>query len=347
MSRFAWILAVLTIFAFVAPGCSKKAADGKGLVIYVSGDSIFSKEIFDDFEKETGIKVSSAHDAEVNRAIKHRIAIEKEKDEPRADVFWNNEIVNTILLQKKGLLTQYKSESGKDLPEKYVDAQGYWAGFGARARVFLVNTEKVKAEDMPKSHKDLLDPKWKGKVGMAKPDCGTTATHAAALFVVWGEAKAKEFFAGLKANEIVLCGGNAMVKSQVAAGEIHWGWTDTNDANVAIQEGKPVKVVYPDQGDGDMGTLLIPHTVSLVKGGPNPENGKKFIDFLLSKDTEKKLAFSKSVQIPVREDVERPKEAEKNFKMYLAKIKAIEVDFAKVADQLEETIKYLNENFIE
>jgi iron(III) transport system substrate-binding protein len=340
-------LVALATLALIAPACSKKAGEGKGLVIYVSGDSIFSKELFAAFEEDTGIKVSPAYDTETTRAIKHRIAIEKEKDDPRADVFWNNEIVNTILLQKKGLLAPYKSESGKDLPEKFVDAQGYWAGFGARARVFLVNTEKVEAADMPKTYEDLLDPKWKGKVGMAKPDCGTTATHAAALFVRWGEAKAKKFFAALKANEVVLCGGNATVKSQVASGEIHWGWTDTNDANVALQDGKPVKVVYPDQGEGQLGTLLIPHTVALVKGGPNAENAKKFVDFLLRKETEKMLAASRSAQIPVRKGVEWPKEAEKHFIMDLGKIKTFEVDFAKVADQLEETIKYLNENFIE
>jgi iron(III) transport system substrate-binding protein len=347
MTRFTASIAVLAALALIAPACSKKAAEGKGLVIYVSGDSIFSKEIFDAFEKDTGIKVSPAYDTETDRAWKHRITIEKEKDAPRADVFWNNEIVNTILLQKKGLLVQYKSESGKDLPEKYVDSQGHWAGFGARARVFLVNTEKVKADEMPKSYEDLLDKKWEGKVGMAKPNCGTTATHAAALFELWGEEKAKEFFAKLKANEVVLCGGNAMVKSQVAAGEIYWGWTDTNDAHVALQEGKPVKVVYPDQGEGQIGTLLIPHTVSMVKGGPHPKNAEKFIDFLLGKDTAKKLAAGKAVQIPVRAGVEWPKEAEKHFIMDLGKIKAIEVDFAKVADRLQETIKYLNENFIE
>ncbi|MHC4780729.1 MAG: extracellular solute-binding protein [Planctomycetota bacterium] len=330
----------------ITAGCSKNADDEKEMVLYVAGDSIFSEEVTKEFEEKTGIKVSSSYDEEFSRGIKHRIKIEKEKDNPRADVYWNNEIVNTILLQKKGLLAQYKSESGKDIPEKYVDSQGFWTGFGLRARVFLVNTDKVKPEDMPKTYEDLLDPKWKGKVGMAKPDCGTTATHAATLFELWGDKKAKKFFQALKENEVVLCNGNAHVKNQVSAGELHWGWTDTNDANVAILGGKPVKVVYPDQGEGQIGTLLIPHTVCLIKGAPHAENGKKFIDFLLSKETEKKLAHSRSVQIPVREGVDWSKETEKNFIMKLGDIKAIDVDFAKVADRLEETIKYLSENFI-
>jgi iron(III) transport system substrate-binding protein len=348
MYGFRLLVATLLCVFVVFAGCSKKngTEGGKELVLLVSGDSIFSKEIYEAFEKETGIKVSASHDTEAARAIKHRITIEKEKDNPRADVFWNNEILNTILLQKKGLLAPYKSEAVKDIPEAYVDGQGHWAGFGLRARIFLVNTEKVKEGDMPKTYEDLLDEKWKGKVGMAKPNCGTTATHAAVLFELWGEEKAKKYYQALKDNGVVLCAGNAAVKDQVASGELHWGWTDTNDANVAIMDKKPVKVVYPDQGEGQIGTLLIPHTVCLVKGAPHADNGKKFIDFLLSKETEKTLAHSRSVQIPVREGVEWPKEAEANFRMKLGDIKAIKVDFSKVADRLEETIKYLDENFV-
>lgn len=330
-------------------GCGPKAggAASKKLVLYSAGDSIFTKQVIDEFKKETGIEVEVATDTETTRGVKHRMAIETEKDKPRADVFWNNELVNTIVLAKKGLLFPYKSPSGEKIPDAYRDEQGMWAAFGARARVFIVNTDLVKPEEMPKSMNDMLDPKWKKRVGIARPVGGTTATHAAALFVLMGDEKAKEFYAGLKKNEVVICNGNGHVKDQVAAGELAWGWTDTNDANIAIRDKKPVKIVYPDQDGEGIGTLLIPHSVCIVKGGPNQDNAKKFVDFLLKPETEKMLAAGPSAQIPVRPGIEVPEEALKHFIMDLGKIRSFnsKIDWGKVADKLDEVIKYMNEQF--
>jgi len=142
-----------------------------------------------------------------------------------------------------------------------------------------------------------------------------------------------------------LCDGNAQVKDLVSSGELYWGWTDTNDANVAIKQGKPVTVVYPDQGEGQTGTLLIPHSVALVAGGPNPDNARKFIDYLLKKETELKLAEGDSVQVPVRPDAKIA--AKGPFKMDLAAVKSInsKVDFSKVAEKLASVIDYMNQNF--
>jgi iron(III) transport system substrate-binding protein len=336
--------------------CSKKPKEESGpaagkLVLYSAGDSVFTKQIIDQFKEETGIEVDVASDTETTRGVALRMKITQEKDEPRADVYWNNELVNTILLKQAGLLEPYKSSSAKDILDPYVDPEGYWTAFGGRCRVFIVNREKVKPEETPKSYKDMMLAKWRGKVGIAKPQGGTTATHAAALFELWGDESAKWFYAELKEKGVVQCEGNGDVMSKVSQGELYWGWTDTNDCNVAISKGKPVKVVYPDQGEGEDqdGTLMIPHSVCMVKGGPNRDNAMKFIDFLLRKETEKQLAAGLSVQIPLREGVAWPKEAEKHFIMDIKKIKTFnhKINWNKVAERLPEVIRYLNENFVE
>jgi iron(III) transport system substrate-binding protein len=331
-------------------GCpSGKDKDGKpageGLVLYSAGNEIFSQHIIDEFKKETGIVVKKAGDTEVTRGVFLRTRIIKEKDNVQADVYWNNELANTIVLQQEGLLAPYKSPSASEIPEAWKDAEGYWTAFGLRARVFIVNTEKVKKEEMPTSMYDMLDPKWKGKVGISKITGGTTATHAAALFELLGEEKAKEYYAKLKEAGVVICQGNGHVMEQVRDGELFWGWTDTNDCNIALKQNKPVTVVYPDQGSDQIGTLLIPHSVCLIKGGPNPENAKKFIDFLLRKETERKLAFSDSVQVPVRKGVEVPDVPP--FVMDAQKIKNFngKIDFTKVARRLPGVIEYMNQNF--
>ena len=104
--------------------------------------------------------------------------------------------------------------------------------------------------------------------------------HVAALFTVWGDDQGRAFLQALKANQTRVASSNGEVKRLVASGEVAFGVADTDDAQEAISEHAPIEVVFPDQ-DG-IGTLVMPTTVSLMRGGPHPEAGKKLIDFLLS-----------------------------------------------------------------
>ena len=81
--------------------------------------------------------------------------------------------------------------------------------------------------------------------------------------------------------------GNSVVRDMVAAGEVRFGMTDTDDALIAVDAGEPVEIIFPDQ-DG-IGTLLIPNTVGLVDGGPNAENGRALVDYLVSRRVEDSL----------------------------------------------------------
>ncbi len=76
----------------------------------------------------------------------------------------------------------------------------------------------------------------------------------------------------------------------VADGRLHMGLTDTDDALGAVRDGAPVELVFLDQEEDGLGTLVVPNTVSLIQGGPNPENGQQLIDYLLSAETEKVLS---------------------------------------------------------
>jgi iron(III) transport system substrate-binding protein len=170
--------------------------------------------------------------------------------------------------------------------------------------VIIYNTDLVSQKDAPKSILDFTKPYWTGKFCIGNPLLGTTSSHVAALFALWGRETAEKYFSDLKANDLKVVEGNGMVRDVVVAGEYYAGLTDTDDAYDAISEGKPVKMVFPD-ADG-IGTLILPNTVMLVKGGPNGENGRKLIDYLLSKDVEAKLASSKARQMPLGRGVKTP-----------------------------------------
>ena len=172
------------------------------------------------------------------------------------------------------MLAPFHPSHAGDLPATFRAKDGTWYGFAARARILIVNTKLVAEADRPKGIKDLLDPKWKGKIGIAKPLFGTTATHAACLFAAWGDDKAKAFFRDLKANGVHVFSGNKQVALAAGSGEIAIGLTDTDDAMGEIDAGSPVSIVYPDREADGLGTLFIPNTLAIIKGSPHPESGR-------------------------------------------------------------------------
>jgi iron(III) transport system substrate-binding protein len=174
---------------------------------------------------------------------------------------------------------------------------------------------------------------------MANPLFGTTATHVAALFAYLGKTRAEAYFRDLKENQIRVVDGNSVVKDQVGAGELAFGMTDTDDVNTGILAGMPIEAVYPDQTG--MGTLLIPNTVALISGAPHPEAAKRLIDYLLSREVEEKLAFSPSVQMPLKKRVSTPPHVKR-----VEDIVAMPVDYEKVADGLSPSVRFVQRLFI-
>ena len=185
------------------------------------------------------------------------------------------------------MLRPYQSPQAGAFPASAQSPDGMWYGFAARARVLIVNTNQVAEERRPKSIRDLTDPQWYERCGIAKPLFGTTATHAACLFAAWGERRRRSFSSGVKHNARIMS-GNKQVAEAVAAGTLAFGLTDTDDALVEIERGMPVAIVYPDQGEGQIGTLFIPNTLALIKGSPNPQAAEKLVDYLLSAEVERR-----------------------------------------------------------
>lgn len=290
------IAAILVAILLQSPVHSQKT-----VVVYTSVDQVYSEPVFQTFENRTGIKVLPVYDVEATKTTGLVNRLIAEKGNPRADVFWASEFSQMILLKNKSVLAPYQSPSGENIPSQYHDSDGYWTALGGRARVFIVNTDLMKPDEYPRSLNDMLDPRYPGEtIGIAYPMFGTTATQAAALYSTIGRERAHAFFSNLSARGIRVVDGNSVVKDLVASGQLMFGLTDTDDACTAIARGAHVTLVIPDQGPGQMGTLVIPDTVALIAGSPHPDEGKLFIDYLLEQDTENALVNSGWIQVPVR-----------------------------------------------
>jgi iron(III) transport system substrate-binding protein len=242
-------------------------------------------------------------------------------------------------LERQGLLRPYKSLPAAAYPAGVRSPDGLWYGFAARARVLVVNTNRVPEERRPQSIRELTDPQWYEQCAIAKPLFGTTATHAVCLFADWGDEKAKEFLLGVKRNARIMS-GNKQVAQAVASGSIAFGLTDTDDAIVEIERGMPVAIIYPDQGEGEPGTLFIPNTLALVKGGPNPENAEKLLDYLLSSDVERRLADGPSAQIPLRRGVPASPRVKTS-----GQVRAMQIDWRAAAEKWDSAAEFLKNEF--
>ena len=310
-------------------GCS---GPSESVVVYTALDEIYSRPILDAFTADTGIEVRAVYDTEAAKTTGLVTRLRNEVNRPRCDVFWNNEVAQTILLKEAGVLEPYVPPTAAPIPDKFKDPEGYWTGFAARARVIIYNTDLM--ETPPTSIHDFLRPEYKGKAAIALPLFGTTATHAAALFAGWGEEKALQFFKDLQANDVAFVAGNSVVRDAVARGEYPFGLTDTDDANGAVEDGLPAQWLLPDQ-DG-LGTLLIPNTVALVRGGPNPEAGKRLMEYLLMPPVEDRLAKVRSLQIPLNPGISVPDRVPS-----IAAIKTMEVSFEDMAKAMTRAAEQL------
>jgi iron(III) transport system substrate-binding protein len=304
-----------------ALGCK---SESKQVVVYTSVDQVFSEPIFREFERQTGIEVRAVFDTEETKSTGVLNRLIAEAPHPQADVFWSGDPVRPFLLVRRALVETYVSPASRGLP---ISLTGTWTGIAARARVLLVNRDKVGSSDVPRSIRDLAAARWRGQTAIANPLFGTTTMHVAALFSVWGAADAKKFLDDLKANGAKIASSNGEVKRLVVAGDVAFGLTDTDDANEAIKEGAPVLVVYPDQ-DG-IGTLVMPTSVVLMRRRPHDAAGRMLVDYLLSADVEKRLAAA-AAYMPLRADVATPPNVRK-----VAEIRAMNVDYGRVAAEME------------
>ncbi len=305
------------------------------VVVYTSVDQIFSEPVLKAFENKTGIRVKSIFDTEETKSTGVLNRLIAETNNPQCDVFWSGDPMRADVLKQKGITEPYQSKNSEGINSAFIDKDFYWIGFSSRARVLIVNTNLMKEEDYPKSILDLTNEKYKGKFVIANPMFGTTSFHVAALFVTLGNEKAKQFLEDLNNNEVVIASSNGDVKKKVATGEVAMGLTDTDDANEAIKEGSPVKMIFLDQNG--FGNLIVPNTVSLIKNSPNNKNGKKLIDFLLSVETEQMLAES-CVQMPLHKGVSVPSNVPS-----LDNITPMKVDYGMVAQKSEQIKEYLKQ----
>ena len=327
-----YLIFFLSVLLMVS--CSSEHKQNR-VTVYVSEDQVFSEPILKDFEKETGIKVNAVYDTEESKSTGVMNRLIAEKNNPQADVYWANEPIRAEVLREKGILAPYQSPNAKGIPSEFKEKDYYWTGFSARVRVLIVNNA---LKEKPSSILSYTLPKYERKAVIANPLFGTTTSHIAALFTIWGDAKSKDFLEKLKSNQVAISTSNGESADFVASDAYAFSLVDSDDAVSRLRQKKNVSIIYPDQKENETGAFIVPNAVMLINNAPHPKLARQFIDYLLSRESERKLAFADCAQIPLHEGVAMPKDLKP-----IHQIKVMKVDYAKVAQKMMEIQPYLKE----
>jgi iron(III) transport system substrate-binding protein len=295
------------------------------LVVYTNEDRLFSEPILRNFERAYGITVQMVFGNGGSNLVQRLIS---EKDAPQADVYWADNPMDAELLKRRGVTARYFSPNAKTIPEGFKDREGHWTGFSARARVLVARrglTEK------PAGMAAFGDPRFRGKGVVTSPLNGSGAAHVAALFSTWGDERGKQVLEAAKKNETKVAPSDEKSADLVMTGTCDFAVVDSANAVARVRQYGSLEIIYPDQHEGELGVLMIPNTVMLIRGARNAENARRLIDELLSSQTERRLSFDDCAKIPLHPDVEAPPELRR-----IGEIRTMKVNFAAVAKKMRE-----------
>jgi iron(III) transport system substrate-binding protein len=256
--RLALAAVGLALLGVLAVSMLKRVAGPRSVTLYTSQDQVYADLILQRFEQDTGLRIRPVYDSEAVKTVGLANRLLAERNHPQCDVFWNNEILRTWQLAAHGLF------------------EG-WTEFGYRSRRLVINTNLLHPDDAPRSLLELTNRAWQGKVALAYPLFGTTVTHFLALRQHWGEQAWEQWCRALQANQPFMVDGNSVVVQFVGRGEAWIGMTDSDDIAVGQREGMPVAALPITELD-----LLIPNSVAIVRGGPNPASADVLYEYLQS-----------------------------------------------------------------
>lgn len=307
-----------------------QAPASKKLTIYTAYPEQEAIVYIDAFKKETGI------DAKFVRlsAGETLVRMQAEKNNPQASIWYGGPSDTFIAAAKEGLLEPYKPKNAEEIPENFLDKDGYWSPVYVGALGFAVNSDWLKKSGVPapESWDDLLKPEYKGNVTMAHPgSSGTSYTVLATLVQIMGEEKAFDYFKKLNANIRQYTKSGSAPAKQAGLGETGVGISFAHDILAPKNEGYPLTLSFPKEGTGyEVGA------VALVKNGPadEVENAKKFIDWAISKGAQDLYDTSKSFRLPVNSEAIVPEGATK-----LSELKVISYDAVWAGEHRDELVK--------
>jgi iron(III) transport system substrate-binding protein len=316
--RKLWVFSVVAVIGatfllrqpLLSQELATKAQEEKKLVLYHSTGIEDTQQILDRFRKRYPLLQVENHRLSSPRLFQ-RIVTEVRAGRNLADAYLISG-AQTWLLKDMGYLAPYHSPERTKIRPALLDRQGYWSGVLWNLGVLGYNTRLVPAEAIPKRWEDLLQPRWKGQIGLEAED----VSWYIFMLQLMGNQKGKEFMTQLSRQQPQLRSGHNLIAQLLIAGEFALAPTArVHRVEEAKKDGGPVDWIAIEPLAPEP-----PVCVSLPKSAARPNAGKLFIDFILSREAQEVLYQLK--RIPSRMDTPQPVPR-------LAQIKLLEVEYDK------------------
>lgn len=260
--------------AAVAAGCG---GDRDALTIYSGRSENLVGPLLEQFSDESGIPIDIRYGDSTDLAL----LLAEEGARTPADVFLSQSPGTVGFLAERDLLAPLDEETLAAVPSQFESPDGLWTGISARRRVLVYNSEEVSAAELPESVFELTEPEYRGRVGVA-PSNASFQDFVSAMRQVEGDERTEAWLRGLAANDAPTYANNNAIVEAVSRGEIPFGLVNHyyNERFLAEDPGLPSRnYVFPD---GDLGSIPLVTTASVLEGTDRTEDAHRFIEFLLS-----------------------------------------------------------------
>ena len=277
--------------ASALPVAGRAQATGK-VTLYMGPPEKTCTAVAQGFEKKTGIKPTflrlSAGEA-INR-------IRAERNSPQASILYGIGLPSMLTLKADGLLQPYKSPEAAAIPDRYKDPEGWWTGSDVDFIGIASNKKFLQEKGLqaPRTWEELTRPELAGQVCLGSPaTSGTGYTFLTTILQVMGEAKGWEYMKRFNANVAQYTRSGIGPTQLVGRGEVGVGILFAHDILGSIERGFPIEMSLPQEGTGyDL------FCVVMLKGAPEPEDARRFIDWSLTPEAVELLAASDYYDVP-------------------------------------------------
>ena len=297
MRRRATILLTVVATGLVLAVASACGGERDALTIYTGRTESLVSPLLERFADQNDIAIDVRYGDTNDLAL----LIGTEGDRSPADVYWGQSPGATAYLAGKDLLAPLSPDVLGLVEPGFEDGEGRWVGVSGRQRVLVYNEDMVAEADLPDSVLELTGPEYEGKVGVA-PTNGSFQDFVTALRQLEGEEVAREWLAGMAANDSPTYANNNAIVEAVGRGEIPMGLVNHyyNFQFLAEDPGLPTR--NHQFADGDIGGLVIPSSTSILASSGRKEDAARFIAFLLEEESQAYFS-EETFEYPLADDV--------------------------------------------
>ncbi|ONI85129.1 iron ABC transporter substrate-binding protein [Saccharothrix sp. ALI-22-I] len=304
------------------------------LVIYSGRNEGLVGGVLEQLEQATGVDVEVRYGSSGEMAAQ----LLEEGDGTQADVFFSQDAGALGAVAEQGRLAELPSDVLDLVPAEYRADDGRWVATSARARVVAYDPRVVTEAELPQSLDDVVDPKWKGRIGYA-PTNGSWQAFVTSVRVLKGEEFAKDWLRRFAANEPKRYDNNIAILNAVNDGQLpaglinHYYWY----AKVAENGADAVKVKLHHVSGGDPLGLVNVAGAGVIAGSDRNDAAVKAVRFLLSEQAQRYFA-DETAEYPANPAVK----SSKHQLPALAELNGPDIDLSKLSS-LQQTLALLQE----